>query len=345
MKELIKSVLLELGFDVVSFVSPSALESNVTLKENYKSWINCSFHGAMEYLKRPEDIKFKPTLIDKSIKTIIMVGASYFNSTHYELPSEEYGKVSMYAWGLDYHFVIKSLLTEAIEKIKKEINKEFTYIIHSDATPIYEKGFAIQSGLGFQGKNTCIINKKIGSFFFIGEILTNLEVEYDNENNFKGCGRCRNCITKCPTEALKEYILDSRRCISYLTIEYKGIIPEELALKIGSWIFGCDVCQEVCPFNRYLYINKVNTKVKEFYQKLTPFLKLQDVMMIESNNQFKKIFSGKAMLRAGRRGLIRNAIIVSVNNKAKKLKDQIYKLSDDKDEVIAKTARWALERI
>ncbi|MFN4245246.1 MAG: tRNA epoxyqueuosine(34) reductase QueG [Brevinematia bacterium] len=343
MKDLIKSILLEFGFDIVSFVSPFALEFNSSLKSRYNTWLGYSFHGSMDYLNNYMDKRFKPSAIDQNVKSIIMVGMSYFNSSIYELPSEEYGKVSMYAWGLDYHFVIKKFLNEVVERLKKELGTNFSYRIFSDSAPIYEKGFAMEGSLGFQGKNTCIINKKLGSFFFIGEILTDLEIEADEKDKFRGCGNCINCVVKCPTGALREYVLDSRKCISYLTIEYKGMIPENLALKMGSWIFGCDVCQEVCPFNKYLYVKKMDTKIREFYCNLTPFLRLKDVMEIPSNNQFRKIFKGKSILRAGRRGLIRNAIIVAVNNSAKKLKDEIYKLSSDRDKIVSETAKWALE--
>lgn len=342
MKEKIRSIAYDVGFDLVSFVA-GHLDYKTILE--YSDWLTSSFYGEMHYLSNYGMKKFYPELIEPWVKSIIVVGASYFNSSLVSLPSEEYGRVAMYAWGEDYHIVLKLMLEDFVRKLKSEIKKEFSYRIFSDATPLYEKGFALRGGMGFQGKNTCIINPKIGSFFFIGEVLTDLEIEEDKSLGFRGCGKCSLCIDSCPTDALTPYVLNANRCISYLTIEYKGIISEELALKIGDWIFGCDICQLVCPFNKILYVNKLNSKIERFYRNIKPFLNLKEVMKIPSNNQFRKIFKNKAILRAGRRGLIRNAIIVAVNNKAKSLKDDIAKLIYDKDEVIAKTAKWALDRL
>ncbi|MCX8028681.1 MAG: tRNA epoxyqueuosine(34) reductase QueG [Brevinematales bacterium] len=345
MKNLIKEIALDVGFDIISFSSkiPPIIKNDVTC--NYSNWIANSFNGDMEYLKRYGEKRFDPELIEDWVRSIILVGASYFNSTKFDSPSEEYGRVSMYAWGKDYHFVIKSMLQELVDRLKKEIGEDFKYRIFSDSTPIYEKGFAIASGLGFQGKNTCVINLRLGSFFFIGEVLTNLEIEPDSEIKFKGCGSCTKCITSCPTNALGAYILDSRKCISYLTIEYKNIIPEDLALKMRDWIFGCDICQEVCPFNKQLYIKKFLTRISHFKDSVMSFLNLKEIMKIPSNNQFRKFFKGRPFIRAGRRGLIRNAIIVAVNNNARRLCEEIAKLRQDDDEIISKTARWAIDRM
>lgn len=345
MKSLIKEIALEVGFDIISFSSPVSVLSNFKILKNYSLWLENRFNAEMKYLVNSGDKKFNPTLIENWVKSIILVGASYFNHSKIDRPSEEFGRVSMYAWGQDYHFVIKTMLSEMVSKLKSVLGKEFRYRVFSDAVPLYEKGFAFTSGLGFQGKNTCVINPKIGSFFFIGEIITDLELEPDVELQFKGCGKCTKCISSCPTNALDEYVLNSSKCISYLTIEYKGMIPEELAFKMGDWVFGCDICQEVCPFNKVLYVKKFLSRINKFSLNITPFLNLKDIMAIESNNKFKKVFSGKAFLRAGRKGMIRNAIIVAVNNNASKLKDIIYNLTNDKDEVISTTAKWALELI
>ncbi|MGB9620845.1 MAG: tRNA epoxyqueuosine(34) reductase QueG [Brevinematia bacterium] len=343
MKEKIKEVALESGFDLVSFVSSESILKNTFLFSKYSEWIRFSLNANMKYLDIPLDKKFNPASIEGWARSIILVGASYFNSSNFDLPSEEYGRVSMYAWGQDYHFVLKKMLEEFVQKLKFYLGREFRYRIFSDATPLYEKGFAVAGGMGFQGKNTCVINPKYGSFFFIGEVLTDLDLGEDEPIEFKGCGGCSLCIDSCPTSALTPYVLDARKCISYLTIEYRGIIPEDLAFKMGDWIFGCDICQRVCPFNKWLFVKKFVSKIREFNINLTPFLSLRDVMSIPSNNQFKKTFYGKAFLRAGRSGLIRNAIIVAVNNKAYKLIDKIKELADDSNEVISETAKWAIK--
>jgi epoxyqueuosine reductase len=340
--EKIKFLAFESGFDLFS-VSKSFLDDE-KLVYNYSRWISNSFDAEMRYLKEYELKKFDAKLVEPWVRSIIWVGVSYFNSSFYERPSEEYGRVSMYAWGDDYHYVVRKMLEDFVIRLKKVAGFEFRYRIFSDSTPVYEKGFGVVSGIGFQGKNTLLISPgKLGSFFFLGEVLTDLDLEPTEPLNFKGCGSCNLCVSSCPTGALAPYVLDARRCISYLTIEFRGIIPEDLALKFGDWVFGCDVCQQVCPFNKFLYIKKLNTKIKEFTSNVTPFLNLKDVLSIPSQNQFEKIFRGKPILRARRRGLIRNAIIVAVNNKARKLIDDIAKLRNDNDEVVAHTARWATE--
>ncbi len=340
--EKVKFLAFESGFDLFSVSKPFLDDENLIF--NYSEWISNSFDAEMRYLREYELKKFDSRFVEPWVRSIIWVGVSYFNSSFHERPSEEYGRVSMYAWGADYHYVVKRMLESFVSNLRKQVSFDFKYRIFSDASPIYEKGFGVVSGIGFQGKNTILINPgKLGSFFFLGEVLTDLNLEPTEPLEFKGCGNCNLCVSSCPTGALKPYVLDARKCISYLTIEYKGVIPEDLALKMGDWIFGCDVCQQVCPFNKILYVKNLNAKVKEFLSNITPFLNLRDVLSIPSQNQFEKIFRGRPILRARRRGLIRNAIIVAVNNKARKLLDDIAKLRDDNDEVVAHTARWATE--
>ncbi|MEN2998080.1 MAG: tRNA epoxyqueuosine(34) reductase QueG [Brevinematia bacterium] len=345
MKDLIKNLILEEGFDLVSVVSPLSLLLKSDLKSKYLTWLSSSLNAEMEYLRKSLEKKFNPLLTEEWVKSVILVGASYFNPSRFDLPSEEYGKVAMYAWGEDYHFVIKTLLFKVVERLKKETSKEFRYRVFSGAAPLYEKGFAVVGNLGFQGKNTCIVHPRLGSFFFIGEILTDIELEPDEGQLEEGCGSCSKCVTSCPTKALRDYVLNASVCISYFTVEYRGMIPEDIACKMGSWTFGCDVCQEVCPFNRSLNSKATKPRIKEFSLNVTPFLNLREVMRISSSNQFRKLFKRKAFLRAGRRGLIRNSIITAVNNGAKSLKEEIYLLSKDTDEVISATAKWALDNL
>lgn len=342
MIETIKSVAFEIGFDLVSVVSPYALiesEKNPGESQHPKK-----IDKQIPFPRHLDQKRVNPFLIESWVRSIIIVGVSYFNSFQFELPSEEYGRVSMYAWGRDYHVVVRSMLSELVFKLSKE--RKFSYKIFCDSTPLYEKGFAIAGRLGFQGKNTCVINPRIGSFFFIGEVLTDLDLCCEEAPEAVGeCGKCEICVLSCPTGALTNYTLDPKKCISYLTIEYKDIIPSDTATKIGSWVFGCDICQRVCPFNKKLFDKKITPKITDFSLNLTPFLNLREIMKIPTTDQFKKAFREKAFIRAGRRGLLRNAIIVAVNNKAKKLKDEIHKLAKDNDEVISSTARRAVEEI
>ncbi len=340
-KERLVSIAYEEGFDIVKFSRVNVDPKDVRF---YLNWLEEGKNGSMSYLSKNLDIRFDIRSLEKNFKSIMVLGVSYFNSSNFDRPSEEYGRVSMYAWGRDYHYVIKQMLASFYDRITREIHSHIEIKYFVDSSPIYEKGFA-KGYLGFQGKNTNIINPKIGSFIFIAEILLDVEIEPDPHENFSGCGKCSLCIDTCPTGALEPYLLNANKCISYLTIEYKGVIPEDLAFKMRDWVFGCDDCQTVCPFNKISFIRKLKPKIRDFLEDLSPFLNLKDIMNITSENKFRKIFQGKAILRARRRGLVRNAIIVALNNKAFKLKDYIFRLTKDNDEVISTTASWALGKM
>lgn len=272
----------------------------------YIEWIKKGYHGEMKYM---EKIKERESLknVFKEAKSCMVIGIPYY----IEIPEREY-KISRYAIFYDYHLWIK-------EKLKEILKKYNIYgKIYVDTGPILERSFAQKAGLGFIGKNTNLISFKRGSYFFLCEIILPFKVKnVVNEENKNFCGNCQKCIKVCPTGALKEdFLIDARRCISYLTIEYKGIIEEELAKKIGNHIFGCDICQEVCPWNKRPvkyneYFLKPNYEILKF--SLEDFLKLKE-------EEFKRIFKDTPVKRIGYINFLRNCIICAGNTEPDKYK-------------------------
>lgn len=240
---LIKKEAERLDFEACG-ISPVDL----TIKENLmlNTWIRMGFHGKMQYMDRNIEKRNDLSLLVEGAKSVISVIKNY-NTSIDILPGQI--KISKYAAGRDYHSVIKDKLTLLFEFIK-EIAGDINGRIFTDSAPVFERVWAERSGLGWIGKNTNLINEKYGSFVFLGEIILDRELKYDNNAVRNRCGSCTKCIDSCPTQAIVEpYVIDSRKCISYLTIELKDDIPDELKDKLNGWIFGCDICQQVCPWN------------------------------------------------------------------------------------------------
>src|SRR5262249_48732838 len=223
-----------------------------------------------------------------------------------------YGRIARYAWGLDYHEVVKARLHNLIAEIKRLEGREVAARAFVDAVPLLERAVAARAGLGFTGKNTNLLQPRQGSWFFLAEILLNLELPVE-ENRLKiSCGSCHRCLDACPTDAFAAaYQLDSRRCISYLTIENKGAIPPALRAGLGEWLFGCDVCQEVCPFNRFA----TDTYWQEFRPEYGAGQKLDvvEILAIKTDEEFRARFKCTPLTRPKRRGLLRNAAVVAAN--------------------------------
>ncbi len=265
-----------------------------------EKWLDEGMHGEMSYLERNKEKRYNSTKLVEGTKSIISVLYPY--APEHKLPETDNYKISSYAYGVNYHGVVKDKLFQLLHIIE-EITGKRSSRIFVDSAPVLDRAWAHKSGLGFIGKNTMLINRKGGSFFFIGHIFIDLELEYDQnvaEKNF--CGSCILCIEACPTEALEPFKLDARKCISYLTIENKKDIPVEFKSKFNHWIFGCDICQDVCPWNR-------NSKIHQ-----EPLFKLTEelIAMRKSNwqnlseEQFNKLFENSAVKRAGYEGLKRN---------------------------------------
>lgn len=264
------------------------------------SWLENGMHGEMAYLERNREKRYDPTKLVRDAKSVITVLYAY--TPQEKLNESDNFKISSYAYGADYHKVIKDKLYQLllfIEKISGKCNAR----VFVDSAPVLDRVWAHRSGLGFIGKNTMLINRKGGSFYFIGSIIIDQEFDYQEgiaEKNF--CGSCTLCITACPTDALEPFQLDARKCISYLTIENRNEIPVRFKDKFENWIFGCDICQDVCPWNR---------KVKSHDEPL--FLLSDELKSMRKKdwksldeNAFNKLFEESAVKRAGYDGLMRN---------------------------------------
>ena len=265
-KNLLKKIASELGFNDLRFISTEALLEE---EKRFIDWRDSGFAADMNYLKRENPINARPEYLLKNARTMLMFTANYFSPTPSK-PSPEFGRIASYAVGLDYHKVIKKKIKEFIghPQVADIFNNARFF---TDAVPLLEKSFAIKAGLGFRGKNTLLLSRDSGSFNFILEIITDIEFEPDDEVSSASSGTCGNCVRCqdiCPTDAFVEpYKLDAGACISYLTIEKRGDIPEKFHKGIGEWVFGCDLCQNVCPYNRKL---EKKEKLPEKFPEFNP---------------------------------------------------------------------------
>lgn len=332
----IKAFALELGFDVVKITSAEKLSD---AGEFYEKWLQEGNAADMEYLKENTEKRYTPEKILAGARSIIVLGLNYYKKDH---TFPEKFRIAKYAMGRDYHKVITSKLKKFAAFLEKMSASQKSYV---DFGPTMERAFAAKSHMGFIGKNACIITREYGSYIFLSEIITTLELTPDEPTKWKGqCGSCTRCIDICPTGAIKsDKTIDSQLCISYLTIENRGAIPTELRPKIGNWLFGCDLCQDICPHN----VRAQPTRVTDFQNIPTNLqtTSLGQILSIENDDEFIKIFAGTPLTRAKRRGLIRNACVVAGNLKLIQLLPQLKKLSQSDDEMLAEHAAWAARQI
>jgi len=288
----------ELGFDLVGFAEASILDTEI---KHYDEWLANGYQSKMSYMERNREKRENVKEIFPNAKSVISLGLNYFVEGEYSNESDK-GKVSRYAWGKDYHFVIWEKLDELISELKL-IDSNFEAKSYVDTGPVMDKAWAGHAGLGWQGKHSNIINPKIGSWFFIATIITNYELS-TSKIITDHCGSCTACIDYCPTDAIVEpYVVDANRCISNLTIENKGEIPTEFKNKFEGWIFGCDICQEVCPWNHKF---ETPTEIEEFINGDNKEIELQSVSEL-TNSRFKKKYVTSPIFRAKAKGLKRNA--------------------------------------
>ena len=267
-------------------------------------WLSQSFHGQMKYMENHFDMRLDPTLLVPGAQSIISLSYNYFPQE--PIPEEGNFKISKYAYGEDYHQVIKEILAQLIAELREEIG-DFDCRVFVDSAPVLEKAWARKSGLGWVGKNANLITKKQGSFFLLAEIICDLELQYDLETT-DHCGTCRKCIEACPTQAIvSDKIVDGSKCISYATIELKDEIPDYFKDKIDDWIFRCDICQDVCPWNKFSLptVNKKFAAAKEKKQ----FRKAEWKELTQE--VFSEIFKKSAVKRTKFSGLMRNINFLS----------------------------------
>ena len=299
--QLIKQKAEKFGFQSCGISKADFLEEEAPRLE---TWLNKGYHGEMQYMENHFDKRLNPTLLVDGAKSVISLSYNYFPKV--KIDEINNFKISKYAYGEDYHEVIKDILKEMVAELQEEIG-EFGFRVFVDSAPVLEKAWARKSGLGWVGKNANLITKKHGSFYFLAEIICDLELEYDLPVT-DHCGSCRACIDACPTQAIvSDRIVDGSKCISYATIELKNEIPDYFNGKMDDWMFGCDVCQDVCPWNRFS-APTLQEKFAPNFQKLN-FRKNEWKELTQE--LFSEIFKKSAVKRTKFSGLMRNVNLLN----------------------------------
>jgi epoxyqueuosine reductase len=344
-------------------------------------WLDRGYAGEMNYLSDPR--RSDPQSVLKGIRSVIVCALNYNTArpystiaTAHEESGEPRGWISRYAWGQDYHEVLREKLESVVTAMRGQYQEPFEARVYADTGPLQERILAKYAGLGWIGKNTLLLNQGLGSFFFLGVILTTLELAPTLAAGEAPppdlCGTCRRCIDECPTEALVEpYVMDARRCISYLTIELRGSIPEELREPMGWQVFGCDICQDVCPWNRRAPVTEaaqfqarvfaadeerrtrtVDSPGSEQTQEQSLYLPALEWLAGMSEKEFRQFFKGSPIKRTKWRGLVRNACIALGNSSLRRntpgherILALLERLSSSAEQLISESARWALSRI
>ncbi len=335
--EKIKTHAQKLGFELIG-VTPAEESQTIRL---YEKWLEKGYAGKMEYLEKHLPLKRDPRNCLPEAKSVISLAINYYTLD----PAQELvenparGQISRYAWGDDYHEVIRAKIRELTEFIDEAGGKELKQKIYVDTGPIIEREYAQKAGLGWIGKNTNFINWQSGSWYFLAELLVSVELEYDWQLPRGSCGTCTLCIEACPTDAIvAPNVLDSRLCISYLNIELKDSIPRELRPRMGNLIFGCDICQEVCPWNSMATpTSEVGFQPRE--ENIAPNL-LSLINM--SQAEFSKRFRNSPVKRAKRRGFLRNVAVALGNWGNRRAVPALKRALNDDEALVRGHAAWAL---
>lgn len=332
----IKSLALSLGFDRVG-ITPAVTPPNLA---RFHEWLEAGFAGQMHYLPDRQEAYSHPAAVLEGATHMVLLAMNYATATPRD-PSPGEGRVSRYAWGRDYHHLIHERLAEVISRIREyEPQARLRGVV--DTAPLLEREFAVLAGLGWIGKNTMLIHPRQGSYFFLAALLTDLELECDAPLTVDHCGTCRACLDACPTGAfVQPRVLDSRRCISYLTIELRDSIPEPLRGGIGDWLFGCDVCQEVCPFNRFA----PESKEIDFQPRPDGNPVPLGALFELDEASFRDRFRDTPLWRARRRGILRNAAIVLGNQRDPDAVAALKRGLNDPEPLVRAAAAWALGQI
>jgi epoxyqueuosine reductase len=334
--ERIKELALEAGFDLAGIASAEAPAELAA----FRRWVEAGQAGEMAYLTQQVERRSDLQVAFPWARTVICVGLQYDTPAPYSTSGDVGGWIARYAWGDDYHDVMDRMLDRLHQRLVEELGP-FRSRAYADTGPIVERAYAHAAGLGAWGRNTCLLHPEHGSWFFLGELVTDLELAPDVPRPDM-CGTCRACLDACPTGAiLDDYVLDATRCISYLTIEIKGGIPEDLRPGVGRHVFGCDICQDVCPWNR-----------KRRHAARGPFgprpglqaPDLGDLASVDATT-FAERFRRNPIKRAKRRGLLRNVAVAMGNSGDAAHRPALEKLATDEDPLVREHAAWALARL
>ena len=334
----IREQALELGFNLVGIIPA---QPSPTLAAYFR-WLKHDMHGTMGYMARPDRQSRRRDLnvILPGAKSLVIVGLDYGSKA---VPDEllehpARGRIASYAWNLDYHDIMLPRLEQLASQLDSGATQHKAYV---DTGALLERSHAQQAGLGFIGKNTMLIHPRRGSLFFLGEIILTAEFDdYDAPHRETMCGSCTRCLNACPTDAFPQpYVLDARRCISYLTIEHKGWIDRDLRPLMGNWVYGCDVCQDVCPFQRFTNVTLepdfLPTVVEAAAPLLTDLLSLDD-------SAFKSRFSGSPIYRIRRDRMLRNICIAAGNGRVENALPHLLRLLEDENPLVRGHAAWAV---
>ena len=337
--ERVRRLARECGFELAGVAA--AVPVPMAERERYRAWVERGCAGEMRYLTdRRAEVRDDPRLLLPAARSVICVGKLYQTPWPHtsEFDDRERAWISRYAWGDDYHDVLRRGLAALEARLRQEAAGPFESRICVDTAPLLERSYARLAGLGWIGRNTCLINQPLGSWFFLGELLVSLEIAPDGPPPDR-CGTCTRCIEACPTQAIVPGGIDSRLCISYFTIELRGSIPEEQRGGIGSHVFGCDICQDVCPWNgRAPHSGEAAFAPREFAPPLARLAALTEA-------EFREWFRGTPVTRARYTGFLRNVAVAMGNAGLEKFRAPLARLAGSEDPVVAEHARWALTQL
>ncbi|MBI2989056.1 MAG: tRNA epoxyqueuosine(34) reductase QueG [Deltaproteobacteria bacterium] len=311
-------------------------------EESFAEWLRKGLGGELGYLKRTEELRRDPTRLVPWAVSVVSVGLNYYAPMPRPAAQDgAKGWISRYAWGDDYHDVVKERLESVLGKVREIYPGAVEGKVFVDSGPVLEREIAGVAGIGWIGKNTQLISPRRGSWFFLGELFLSIELAYDRPIRDR-CGKCDLCLKACPTAAfVGPYILDARRCISYLTIELKGAIPQHLRPLMGNHIFGCDICQEVCPYN----VKAKPTVEGAFYPREGLYAPSLIPLLSLSQEEFGRRFRGSPILRAKRRGFLRNVAVALGNLKSPEAIPALIQALQDDDPLVRRHVAWALGQI
>jgi epoxyqueuosine reductase len=343
LRERIEAEAHALGFAAIGFARADATPKTA---ERLREWLASGAHGDMIWMEETAERRGSPAGLWPEVRSVISLGMSYAPAVDPLALAEEpeIGRISVYAQGADYHDTVKKALKALARWLVAEAGCELKVFV--DTAPVMEKPLAEAAGLGWQGKHTNLVSRRDGSWLFLGAIYTTLELDEGvepSEPHRVHCGSCSACLDACPTGAFPApFRLDARRCISYLTIEHKGPIPQEFREAMGNRIYGCDDCLAVCPWNRFADTARRNQAFVPRAELAAPAL--ADLLALD-DAAFRTVFAGSPIKRIGRNRMVRNAAIAAGNSGSAALVEPLRKLVSDEDPVVAEAASWALERL
>jgi epoxyqueuosine reductase len=333
-KERLAAFARDLGFDscrVAACIPPPHADA-------FRDWLGQGTAGDMHYLERGEEKRCDPQLVLPGARSVVVLALNYFHDPEVRIPgTEKRGRIARYAWGEDYHDLIEPRLKKIEALLHGFGGKQKCYV---DTGPILERDFGAEAGIGWHGKSTMLLNEHLGTWFFLAEVLTTLDLPADPPARDR-CGTCTRCITACPTGAITApQQLDARRCISYLTIEHKGSIPLELRPLIGDRIYGCDDCLDACPWNRFAQISREAA----FAPRPSVQMPLRDYLNL-NDAEFRLLFRGSPIKRIKRRGFLRNVCVALGNIGDETDLAALVHAAGDPEPLIAEHAQWAIGQI